>query len=760
MPRAADLAEDLAPARSRRRPTQRQLEDWQLANLREMRRQRDHAIATPLSLVSRLAKATSRAPKSSWLEAQSRRTTSRSSRRTSKRSSPWCATRPGAARQGAQPRAVRRADRRVQPGLPERRDRRAVHALGAAPAGLIREAIELQAQQPPLPIAGKFSAGKQRALAIEVMKALGFPFDRGRLDESEHPFTEGVPGDVRITTRFDATDPFTGLLGVLHETGQAMYDLGLPEAWRDQPVGPRSRHGARGEPVAAARDDDRPQPAVPRVLQPLLEKHFGVQRARSGSRRISTAPDPRAAQPDPRRRRRAHLSGAHHAALRAREADSRRRARGRGPAARPGTRGLEQRLGVAPGERRRRLPAGRALGGRLVRLFPFVRARRGDRRRSSTRACAPTVPDSTTRSRRGSSAACSTGCARTCTRVGASVSAQELIADATGKPLSAAPWLRYAEAKYLEEQASADLGTDDASPWTAQSSPRTSSTSANFNARLQARLRGLVGKAIADFAHDRGGRPGHGLPVRRQGHLHAARHPAVAAAQRAGATSSWSRSTSTRSSRAFPAHVLPDYLTALGVPFHIIEQDTYSVVKRVIPEGKTMCGLCSRLRRGALYRYAARERRHQDRARPPSRRHRRDALPQHVLRRQAQGDAAEAAVRRRPARRDPAARLRAPSATSSATRARGEFPIIPCNLCGSQENLQRAAVKKMLATWEREHPGRTESIFSALRNVQTSHLADPSAFDFAALDSQRTAEGAGEDTVDAPSPSHEPWESD
>jgi len=93
--------------------------------------------------------------------------------------------------------------------------------------------------------------------------------------------------------------------------------------------------------------------------------------------------------------------------------------------------------------------------------------------------------------------------------------------------------------------------------------------------------------------------------------------------------------------------------------------------------------------------------------------------------------------------------------------ARGRaFPIIPCNLCGSQEHLQRAAVKKMLADWEREHPGRTEAIFSALRNVQTSHLADPSAFDFAALHSQRTVEAPGVDTVDAPSPSHEPWESD
>ena len=112
---------------------------------------------------------------------------------------------------------------------------------------------------------------------------------------------------------------------------------------------------------------------------------------------------------------------------------------------------------------------------------------------------------------------------------------------------------------------------------------------------------------------------------------------------RAGRFRASSRSTSTRRHPGFPAHVLPEYLTALGVPFHIEVQDTYSVVKRVIPEGKTMCALCSRLRRGVLYRVAERARRDQDRARPPPRRHPRDVFAQPVLRRQAEGDAAEAA---------------------------------------------------------------------------------------------------------------------
>src|ERR1019366_4705917 len=110
-------------------------------------------------------------------------------------------------------------------------------ALSRKLPGLINQAIEVQAERAPVPLTGKFTMPRQRQLSLEVLKAMGFPFDRGRLDESEHPFTEGVPGDIRVTTRFDSTDVFSGLLGAMHETGHAMYDLGLPQAWRDQPVG-------------------------------------------------------------------------------------------------------------------------------------------------------------------------------------------------------------------------------------------------------------------------------------------------------------------------------------------------------------------------------------------------------------------------------------------------------------------------------------------------------------------------------------------
>jgi carboxypeptidase Taq len=141
---------------------------------------------------------------------------------------------------------------------------------------LIREAIVAQESRPLLPLEGKFPPGKQRALIVEIMKAIGFPFDRGRLDESEHPFTEGVPGDIRVTTRLDSNDIFSGLLGALHETGHAMYDLGLPQDWRDQPVG-RDRGMALEESQSLLIEMIvcRSRPFV-RYVQPLLAKHFAV----------------------------------------------------------------------------------------------------------------------------------------------------------------------------------------------------------------------------------------------------------------------------------------------------------------------------------------------------------------------------------------------------------------------------------------------------------------------------------------------------
>ncbi|WP_158880684.1 tRNA 2-thiocytidine(32) synthetase TtcA [Rhodanobacter sp. L36] len=182
----------------------------------------------------------------------------------------------------------------------------------------------------------------------------------------------------------------------------------------------------------------------------------------------------------------------------------------------------------------------------------------------------------------------------------------------------------------------------------------------------------------------------------------------------------------------FPEHVLPNYLRAHGVPFHIIERDTYSTVTRVIPAGKTMCSLCSRLRRGVLYSWAA--------ANGISKialgHHRDDILGTFFLNLfyQAQlkamppklrsDDGAHVVIR-------PLAYCN--EADIAEYAAHRQFPIIPCNLCGSQDNLQRKAVQRMLAEWERVQPGRSENIFRALGHVSPSHLADRQLFDFGAL---------------------------
>ena len=182
----------------------------------------------------------------------------------------------------------------------------------------------------------------------------------------------------------------------------------------------------------------------------------------------------------------------------------------------------------------------------------------------------------------------------------------------------------------------------------------------------------------------------------------------------------------------FPAHVLPDYLRSLGVDFHVIEQDTYSVVKRLIPEGRTMCSLCSRMRRGALYKWAA--------ANGITRialGHHRDDIVETLFLNLFFGGHLKAMAPKFKSEDGRHVVIRplayvAEREIERYARARA-FPIIPCNLCGSQQNLQRVTIKRMLADWEREHPGRTESIFSALKNVDPAHLADPRLFDFASL---------------------------
>jgi len=188
----------------------------------------------------------------------------------------------------------------------------------------------------------------------------------------------------------------------------------------------------------------------------------------------------------------------------------------------------------------------------------------------------------------------------------------------------------------------------------------------------------------------------------------------------------------------FPSEVLPEYLTAIGVPFRIVEQDTYSVVKRVIPEGKTMCSLCSRLRRGALYRVA----KEIGATRIALGHHRDDILETFFLnlfhggRLQAMppklvsDDGAHIVIR-------PLAYCKEQDLEEYAKiRA---FPIIPCNLCGSQENLQRQVVKDMMREWEKKFPGRLETMFASLKRVSASHLLDPQHFDFRNLKTQSDA---------------------
>ena len=182
----------------------------------------------------------------------------------------------------------------------------------------------------------------------------------------------------------------------------------------------------------------------------------------------------------------------------------------------------------------------------------------------------------------------------------------------------------------------------------------------------------------------------------------------------------------------FPAHVLPRYFESIGVPYHIIEQDTYRVVKRVIPEGRTLCSLCSRLRRGALYRFAAEH----GISKIALGHHREDIVETLFLNLFHAGrlKAMAPKLRSQDGRHIVIRPLAYVAERDIARYARGMgFPLIPCRLCGSQPNLPRNAVKGLLAAWERAHPGRTESILSALRHVEPATLADPVLFDFAAL---------------------------
>ena len=182
----------------------------------------------------------------------------------------------------------------------------------------------------------------------------------------------------------------------------------------------------------------------------------------------------------------------------------------------------------------------------------------------------------------------------------------------------------------------------------------------------------------------------------------------------------------------FPEHILPEYLTALGIAFHIIEKDTYSIVKEIIPEGKTTCGLCSRLRRGTLYSFAD-----EIGATKIALGHHRDDIIETLFLNMFYGGKLKAMPPKLLSddKRNIIIRPLAYCKESDIiefTRQKS-FPIIPCNLCGSQENLQRQVVKDMLHAWEKQYPGRTETLFSAIKNVSPSQLADSTLFNFSDL---------------------------
>ena len=198
----------------------------------------------------------------------------------------------------------------------------------------------------------------------------------------------------------------------------------------------------------------------------------------------------------------------------------------------------------------------------------------------------------------------------------------------------------------------------------------------------------------------------------------------------------------------FPEHVLPEYLAKTGVPFHIENQDTYSIVKEKVASGKTMCSLCSRLRRGILYRVAD----ELGATKIALGHHRDDILQTFFLNMFFGGklkgmppkllsdDGKHIVIR-------PLAYVAEKDLVRWAEHR--QFPIIPCTLCGSQENLQRKQVGAMLQEWERKHPGRTETMFSALQNVVPSHLADGTRYDFKGLKVTGVASDEGDKAFDS-----------
>ena len=265
-------------------------------------------------------------------------------------------------------------------------------------------------------------------------------------------------------------------------------------------------------------------------------------------------------------------------------------------------------------------------------------------------------------------------------------------------------------------------------------------------AKLAKRLHRQVGQAIADFAMIE---PGDKVMVCLSGgkDSHALLDILLSLQARAPVRFELVAVNLDQKQPGFPSEVLPEYLASRGVPFHIENQDTYAIVKRLIPEGKTMCSLCSRLRRGILYRVAD-----ELGATKIALGHHRDdmlqtffmnmffnsrlkAMPPKLV----SDDGRHIVIR-------PLAYVAETDLERWAARRR--FPIIPCSLCGSQDNLQRVQMKRMLREWEREHPGRLDNMFTALGKVVPSHLLDRKLYPFTTLETTGVPDTGGDKAFD------------
>jgi carboxypeptidase Taq len=250
------------------------LQEWEIANLREMRRQRDHAFAMPLALLTRLVKAAASA-EAAWSEARQQ---NRCELLVPHLEEVLALVREKAGLLG-QSLSLEPYDALVDefsPGVGSALIDSLFKAYARRLPGMVREVIDRQAARPVLPVGGNFRPRQQRALLTEVLRAIGFPFERGRIDEASHAFTEGVGGDIRITYCLSRADPFVALLGALHEAGHALYDLGLPADWLDQPVG-QARGMALEESQSLLLEMILGRSrAFVRYLRPLLEKHLGA----------------------------------------------------------------------------------------------------------------------------------------------------------------------------------------------------------------------------------------------------------------------------------------------------------------------------------------------------------------------------------------------------------------------------------------------------------------------------------------------------